>query len=322
MKLREGSRKKAQRMPRESKKPEPKRNPNQAKLDFESTVVDYIKKRKVTQTVSNYIGWVGGKARISKQLISMMPAHNEYCEVFFGGGSVFFTKPKAESNFVNDLNSNLVNMYEVMRDEGDEFWKFAPYLLYSKEMFDKAVEKYGSEDWDKLDKVRRAVFYYFIIRTSFNNQLKNFTRDQSFSIYDEYYKTLKIGEKLQGVCIDNLVFEKFIRKRIDTNPKRKKLFYLDPPYVVAEGKGYYEYLFSDYQHSSLAHLCDSINKEGHYFMLSYEDSQIIRDLYRAYDQKHMEWAYSMQTGANKSGKSGKEILITNFKTPNEQLEIL
>ena len=317
--FRESRNKKAKRLPKEKRKARPTSNIKQVSIDFVNEVKDYIEKREVKQTVSNYIGWVGGKARISKQLISMMPAHTEYCEVFFGGGSVFFTKPKVEYNFVNDLNSNLVNMYEVMRDEPDEFWKFAPTILYSKEMFDKAVIKYGSNEWDKLDKVRKAVLYYFIIRTSFNNQLQAFTRDQQFSIYDEFPKTIKIGEKLQGVCVDNLNFEKFVQKRIDTNPGRKKFFYLDPPYVIAEGKGYYEFLFSDYQHSTLAHLCDNINKQGHYFMLSYENTQIIRDLYRRYEQKHMQWAYSMQTGANKSGKSGEEILITNFKTPSEQL---
>ena len=323
MRLREASQRRIQRLPKEKKeKSKPKKNLSQMAIDFENVNKDYIPKRLVSQTVSNFIGWVGGKARISKKLVSMMPAHHEYCEVFFGGGSVFFAKPKVEFNYINDLNSNLVNLYEVLRDESEEFWKFAPFMLYSKEMFDKAVAKYGTKEWKELPNAKKAVFFYFIIRTSFNNQLQAFTRDQKFSIWDEYHKTVKIGEKLQNVCIDNLDFKSFISKRLSTCSDRKKLFYLDPPYVIAEGKGYYEYLFGDYEHSDLAHLCDDINKQGHYFMLSYEDTQIVRDLYRNYEQKYMTWAYSMQTGANKKGKEGKEILISNFKLPGEQRSLI
>ena len=63
-----------------------------AGVQVQLEICKYNKDSRLTkQTVSNYIGWVGGKARIAKALISMMPAHHEYCEVFFGGGSVFFT---------------------------------------------------------------------------------------------------------------------------------------------------------------------------------------------------------------------------------------
>lgn len=41
------------------------------------------------------ITYYGGKQRMADTIISMMPAHKLYCEPFFGGGAVFFRKPKA-----------------------------------------------------------------------------------------------------------------------------------------------------------------------------------------------------------------------------------
>ena len=252
----------------------------------------------------------------------MMPEHDAYYEVFFGGGSVFFRKIKVRFNAINDINSNLVNMYTVLRDQKEKFLTYTQQFLYSREIFNYAVTNYGKREWKELSDVQRAVLFFYMIRVSFNNQMTHFSKDQQFSMWDEYGKIIKISERLQNVLIDSVDYRKFINVRLEEPHGKKKMFYLDPPYVVAEGKSYYEYLFSDYEHSDLAHLCDKINKKGHYFMLSYEDAQIVRDLYRNYELTSLEWAYSL--GAKKDGtqKTGKEIIVTNYKVPHEQLEIL
>ena len=298
-------------------------NPSQMAIDFDNTVADYIKQRKVTNTVSNAIGWIGGKHKISKALISMMPPHERYCEVFFGGGAIFFTKPKVPYNFVNDLNSNLTNMYIVMRDKKEKFWKYAHYFLYARDIFELAHEKYGTKSWNELTDVQRAVIFYYMIRIAYNNNVNAgyFSKDQSYSIWDEYYKVIKIGERLQNVCIENVDYRKFVKSRLEESvgKGKKTFFYMDPPYVVAEKSDYYEYLFSNTEHSDLARCCDAINKNGDYFMLSYEDIQLLRDIYRNYEINSIEFMYSSATGSAKESKLGKEIIVTNFKIANEQL---
>lgn len=293
----------------------------QIRLDFEKEVLDYIKKRPGKQTSNNIIGWIGGKAKVADALISMMPQHQEYCEVFFGGGSIFFKKHKSEHNFINDLNSNLVNMYTVIRDQSEEFWKYAAFFLYSKDIFDYVAEKYNGHDWNEFTPVQKAVIFYFLCKISFNDGMTSFSRDQEFSIWDQFQNIIKAAEKLQNVCIDNSDFRVFIEKRIPDCSKRKVMFYMDPPYLIAQPKEYYEYLFTDFEHSDLARACDSIDRAGGYFMLSYEDTQIIRDLYRNYEQKYIELTYSLASGMLKKGVKGKEIIITNFKMPSEQLRM-
>ena len=295
---------------------------SQLAIDFDEVVNDYVKNRKGKNTVGNAIGWVGGKWKMGKTLINMMPEHDYYCEVFFGGGSVFFRKVKSEFNAINDYNANLINMYNQLRDNKDNFLKYINTFLYSRDIFDYCRERYGEDDWFEVGEIVRAVMFYYMIRVSFNNQMTHFSKDQKYSIWDEYHRIVKISEKLQNVLIENRDYRKFITDRIEDKVGDKKMFYLDPPYVIAEGKGYYEYLFSNMEHSELAHLCDRIHKEGHYFMLSYENTQIIRDLYRSYELTDLEWKYSMGASRDGTQKMGKELIVTNFKIPNQQLEIL
>ena len=296
----------------------------QFKMDFDKEVVDKIKTRKVNQTVTNAIGWVGGKHKVANKLISMVPEHDGYAEVFFGGGALFFKKPKVGFNAVNDLNSNLTTMYEVMRDKPEKFWHYAHYFLYARDIFEHCVEKYKTEEWKELGDVQRAVMFYFMIRVAYNNNVNAgyLSKDQEYGIYDDYWKVIKIGEKLQNVLIENVDYRNFIEHilKLADRDKIKMFFYMDPPYVIAEKSDYYEYIFSNSEHSDLARACDKINKAGHYFMLSYEDIQLLRDIYRQYTITPLTFKYSLTTGSSDTAKEGKEILVTNFR-PIEQPDL-
>jgi DNA adenine methylase len=50
------------------------------------------------------ITYYGGKQTLLKYLLPLIPQHKMYCEPFFGGGAVFFAKPKSEVEVINDIN--------------------------------------------------------------------------------------------------------------------------------------------------------------------------------------------------------------------------
>ena len=58
--------------------------------------------------------YYGGKFRLSKQLVPMLATHDRYFEVFAGGLSMFFRKPKAEISVVNDIDNDIVNLYNCV----------------------------------------------------------------------------------------------------------------------------------------------------------------------------------------------------------------
>ena len=70
--------------------------------------------------VAPVVKWVGGKRQLLDDLTPLFPKRiTSYCEPFLGGGAVLF-KLQPDIAYVNDINSELIQMYEVIRDNVDE----------------------------------------------------------------------------------------------------------------------------------------------------------------------------------------------------------
>ncbi|GHU80534.1 hypothetical protein FACS1894145_7000 [Bacteroidia bacterium] len=74
------------------------------------------------------ITYYGGKQRIAPKIISMIPKHKIYCESFFGGGAVFFAKPKSGIEVINDHDNQLINFYLCVQNRFDELRNFRDAL--------------------------------------------------------------------------------------------------------------------------------------------------------------------------------------------------
>ena len=90
------------------------------------------------------IPYFGGKYEMSRKMVHMIPEHERYIEVFFGGGSMFFRKPKAKFNVLNDIDSDLINLYLCVLDKFDELKKYIYWYPKSRslhEMFREEIKE-------------------------------------------------------------------------------------------------------------------------------------------------------------------------------------
>ena len=63
------------------------------------------------------VKWVGGKRQLLPVLTPLFPDRfTIYCEPFLGGGAVLFDHQPKKA-IVNDINHDLIQMYEVIRDD-------------------------------------------------------------------------------------------------------------------------------------------------------------------------------------------------------------
>ena len=68
--------------------------------------------------------YAGGKFYARKLILSHIPKHSVYIEPFAGGGSIFFAKPKVDINQLNDIDSDLINVYNIIKDRPNELIEF------------------------------------------------------------------------------------------------------------------------------------------------------------------------------------------------------
>lgn len=81
------------------------------------------------------IPWIGGKRRLADVLIQRFPPHTCYVEVFAGAAALFFMRPPAEVEVLNDDNDGLINLYRVVQHHLEEFVRQFKWALSSREVF-------------------------------------------------------------------------------------------------------------------------------------------------------------------------------------------
>lgn len=265
--------------------------------------------------------YYGGKQRIADWICSMIPKHRIYCEPFFGGGAVFFTKAPSFLEVINDKNECLVNFYLQIQNNFEELAAKIGTTLHSESMYLRARQIYNGEI--KVDDIEKAVATWLVFTQSRLASAKagwrydNGTDGSHYGIVELHNRQnlcpwlQKRLSKVQISCRDAL---QVIRNR-DTEDT---FFYLDPPYPGANQGHYSGYTFEDLE--DLLSILQSI--KGKFALSNYPSPWI--DHYA----KLMGWhIYTMKmkkdsTMARQKGAEKVEILVTNYIPPSvTQLEL-
>jgi DNA adenine methylase len=260
--------------------------------------------------MKSFIAWIGGKSLLSGKIVSMMPEHRTYVEVFGGAGWVLFKKDPAKVEVWNDLNADLVNLFRIVRNRLPEFQRRQYFLLASREEY-YAFQQHYKDGKFKTD-IDRAIAFYYLIKNSFGSGILTGWAfgPQRPPHYDAGAEVLaEARERLKKVYIDNLSFDKLI-----PNWDRKEtLFYCDPPYMMLLDKGgrsYYQHTFAIEDHT---HLRDTLKGIDGKFILSYDNHPEVRKLYKRFHIRTTNpIIYSMNKRPNSADRRVTELLITNF----------
>lgn len=250
----------------------------------------------------------GGKFYALKFIIPFLNAypHDEYREPFVGGGSVFFGKPKAKHNWLNDLESKIIETYKAFKSTSRS------QLLIDKVSSEIASKKRHAEIkvMDAIDDDDVAFRTYYLNRTSYSGIIHKPAWGYAIgasSPPENWPRFIKgANSKLSGVKLTSMDFSKVLAAPAQGD---RVLMYLDPPYFLADQKRAYTKSFEHEDHLRLERMLSQLN---HAFLLSYDDCEEIRDLYSWAHIYEQSWFYNT---ANSSGprKVGRELFITNYK---------
>lgn len=256
------------------------------------------------------IAWIGGKKLLRKTISKYIPTDiKTYIEPFGGGAWVLFYKDKwADLEIYNDLDGRLVNLFRIVKYHPKAFKDEFKYLLGSREIFKQYLNGTFITD------IQKAVQFFFIITRSFGSNGSTFgvakrvhggaCRSQ-ITVLD---KIDGIHKRLDKVLIENKDFESLI-KDYDFEGA---FFYCDPPYST--GAGYKTTSTKDFEHERLRDVLKNIKGR---FLLSYDDSPKIRELYKDFEIIEV----SRYNGINHKpeanlNKTYKELIIANYPIKN------
>ena len=85
--------------------------------------------------MKSILQYPGSKWRIAKQIVSLFPPHHTYLEPYFGSGAVLFNKSRSDIETINDLDENVVNFFQWLKNDPEklahELW-YIPYPMRRK----------------------------------------------------------------------------------------------------------------------------------------------------------------------------------------------
>lgn len=239
----------------------------------------------------------GGKWKLAPWIISNLPKHRIYVEPFGGAASVLLRKNRSYAEVYNDLDGEIVNLFRIMRDHGDDLLDRLKLTPFARDEF---IESYQSSD-DKIEQARRTVVRAFMgfgsssvtsarhVTSRFTSPSTGFRSNSNRSgntpahNWKNYVEAAwNIIERLRGVVIENRNADVIINQ----HDSKDTLFYIDPPYMpeTRDIGNDYRHEMSEEDHKLLAHQLSKV--EGMVVLSGYPCALYDEELYK--DWKRIE----------------------------------
>lgn len=244
-----------------------------------------------------------------------------YCEPFVGGGAVLFElQPKKA--IINDINSDLILVYTVIKDNVEALIKLLETypneenFYYELRNIDRDPTKY-----DKLSNVEKAARVIFLNKTCYNGLYRVNNAGEFNSPFGKYKNPNIVNAPvLRAVSSyfnsSEITFSSNDFALVLERLRKGTFVYLDPPYDpisdTSSFTGYFKGGFSHEQQIQLRECCDRLNSRGIKFMLSNSATDFIKEQYANYHITTVQAKRAINSVATKRGDVD-EVIITNYE---------
>lgn len=255
--------------------------------------------------IAPVLKYPGSKWGIAEWIVSQLPQHHSYVELFFGSGAVLFRKPPSPIETVNDLDHKVYNLFKVIREKPDEIARLVAGTPYSREAYD--LTYFDTDPGNDVEQARRFLIQCWQghgFRTNgYKNGWKNDVqgRERAYALHNWYRLPKWIGdaaERLRQVQIENMPALELIERFRYQNV----LVYADPPYVLGTRTGkQYTHEMTDQDHTDLL---EALDKHPGPVLLSGYACDL-------YDSRLSHWYRQVCQGQAEGGLRREEVLWLN-----------
>lgn len=272
-----------------------------------------------TTNLHPIIKWTGGKNRLVDTISQYIPDdYHRYLEPFIGGASMLlYLHP--EHAVINDINAELINLYQVVKHDCESMIHEVSSMRNDKQQYYEIRNLDRDPDYRNLPASFRAARFMYLNHTGFNGLYRTNRKGQMNVSYAYYKHPTICNEALvrnmsaylsdHDITIMNTDY-----KDVFHMAQQDDIIYIDPPYASAsDNESFLRYdrnIFDIDSQRELLDECDELTHRGVRFIQSNSDAPMVNDMYRHYHVRHIS---TMRTISNASkAKQATEVVITNY----------
>ncbi len=260
----------------------------------------------------------GGKSRAVQKICALIPPFKEFREPFVGGGSVSIClkqKFPDKKFWINDKYAELITFWQGLQNDSEEV--IAQVLKWKGKFSEgKILYNFLRENKPNFDKIEIAAMFFIFNRITFSGTTEaggfsNQAFEKRFT--DSSIERLKgFDEILKDVKITDSSYEDVI------SAEGEDVFlFLDPPYFTATNSALYGKngnLHKSFDHEKFA---ESLKNCPHRWLLTYDDSPFIRELFSFACIENWKVIYGMRNITENSNQKDSELFISNYQIKSQ-----
>lgn len=247
------------------------------------------------------LSWPGGKTRLLKHILPMIPEHTCYCEVFGGGLAVCLAKQPSSLEVINDINGDLVSFYRCCKYHLDALLDELDLVLNSRRDF----EDYGRQPG--LTEIQRAARWFIRNKISFGGMGGTFAISRTQPLGSRTQRLIAIralNRRLDRTTIENVSWEKCL----SLYDSEESFFFLDPPYFDAGGAAY-----EGWSEHELTRFATAVKALKGAWMVTFQECDQIHDLFTGYQIKAVSRANGIGNNSKRKGRVYRELIVTSVQ---------
>lgn len=282
-----------------------------------SDLFDFINRRgnkkvdREKKKAKPFLKWAGGKRQLVDKLSERIPNEikGTYYEPFLGGGALYFHLLPSNAK-LSDLNAELINTYQVVRDHVEK-------LIEHLEVHENTEEYYykiRAFNPDSLNKIERASRTIYLNKACFNGLF----RVNQKGIFNVPYGKKKgeltfdaVNLRLASEALANAdIFVQDYKESLK-EVKKNDFVYLDPPYYPVGGfadfQRYTKECFSETDHNDLFDVFDLLSNRKVSVIQSNSNSDYIKNKYKKYEIEIIDARRLISSKAE--SRNSKDVII-------------
>ncbi len=271
-------------------------------------------------SLTPFLKWAGGKRQLLPEIHKYKPKEfNCYFEPFLGAGAVLFDFQPNEA-VVNDSNIELINCYDVIKNNSEELIVDLSKHIHSEEYYYKTRNLDREESFKNLSNVKRASRFIFLNRTCFNGLYRVNSKGHFNVPFGKYknpnYQNFELLKSISSylnnndITIHNTDFYIAV-----AGAEKGDFIYFDPPYdPLNKTSSFTSYQASSFTKEEQVRLRDTfveLDRRGCKVMLSNSSTPFVAELYKDYKIVRVKASRAINSKATGRGQID-EFLVMNY----------